>query len=214
MNSRTRNIRGVVLTLAAALVIVAAPVAAAKPVGDFQASTTPVQTADARATYPGLNVSGTATFTLTGVILTANIRVSGLTPGLPHLMHIHGVIEAQNECPGTDVADDRVDDGLIDTVEGLPAYGPIVVTFSETGSTTPGAALSLGTAPVADSSGNIDYMRTFRIPANVALNLSDLHVVIHGADLDSSGEYDGIDGSLGAGIPLEAEIPVSCGAIN
>lgn len=207
-----RRIASVGMTLAAALVIVAAPVAA--KMGTFTASTTPVQTAEARATYPGLNVTGTATLTLVGVNLTAHITATGLSPNLPHLMHIHGVLGAQNDCPGTDVADDRVDDGLIDTVEGLPAYGPIVVTFSETGSTTPGAALNLGTAAIADSSGSIDYERTFRIPGKVAVNLSDLHVVIHGADLNNSGSYDGIDGSLGAGIPLEAEIPVSCGTIN
>ncbi|HUQ44413.1 MAG TPA: hypothetical protein VM451_08430 [Candidatus Limnocylindria bacterium] len=212
MNIRTSKIAGTTLALAAALALVATPVFARN--AGYSASTSPVQSASAQSTYPGLNVSGTATFTVSGNILTANIVASGLTPGLPHLMHIHGVVGMQNDCPGASVADDRVDDGLIDTVEGLPSYGPIDVTFSTSGSTTPGAALSLATAPVASETGTLTYSRTFRIPGKIAAHLSDLHVVIHGADLDGSGGYDGVDGSLGAGIPLEAEIPVSCGAIN
>ena len=104
--------------------------------------------------------------------------------------------------------------GFIDTVDGLPDYGPVVVTFSTEGDTSAGAAFNLGTAVVADSSGQIDYTRTFRIPKDVAKDISNLHVVIHGADLDESGAYDGAPSSLGMGIPLEAELPVSCGTIN
>lgn len=210
---RTRSISGVVLTLAAAFAITAAPVLART--GTFTANTTPVQSAAAQSTYSGLGVTGSASLTLNGNVLTAHITASGLSPNLPHLMHIHGIVGAQNDCPGSSFADDRVDDGLIDTIEGLPAYGPIDVTFSTSGSTDAGAAaLNLATAPVATSAGTIDYTRTFRIPGKFAAHLSELHVVIHGADLDGSGSYDGIDGSLGAGIPLEAELPVSCGAIN
>lgn len=128
-------------------------------------------------------------------------------------MHIHGVIGAQNDCPSGKIFDINKDK-FIDTAEGQPAYGPILVTFSTTDSTSAAAGLNLSTAVVADDGGNIDYTRTFKIPSDVANDLGDLHVVIHGADLDKSGAYDGVVGSLGAGIPLEAELPVSCGAIN
>lgn len=212
MHIRTKSFAGTGLVLAAALAVAAAPVMAA--VGTFTASTSPVQSSSAQSRYSGLNVSGTATLTLRGVNLTARITASGLSPNLPHLMHIHGVIGAQNDCPGSSVADDRVDDGLIDTIEGQPAYGPIIVTFSTSGSTSAGAGLNIGTAAMADGNGEIDYLRTFRIPSRVAKDLGNLHVVIHGADLNGINGYDGPDGSLGAGIPLEAEIPVSCGAIN
>ena len=203
------KIVGTMLAVAVALAVAAAPVLA--KAGTFVATISPVQTA---AGYPGLNVTGSATLTLHGINLTAHITASGLSPNLPHLMHIHGVVGAQNDCPSPVAAFDTNHDGFIDTAEGLPAYGPIDVTFSTSGDTSPAAALNLSTAVVADSSGNIDYTRSFRIPQDVAKNLGDLHVVIHGADLNADGSYDGIDGSLGAGVPLEAELPVSCGGIN
>lgn len=205
---------GTMLALTAAFALAATPAFARN--ATFRAATSPVQDAAARSTYSGLNVSGSATLTLAGNILTAQITASGLSPRLPHLMHIHGVVGAQNDCPGASFADDRVDDGLIDTIEGLPAYGPIDITFSTSGATDAGAAaLNLNTAPVATAAGTINYTRTFKIPGKFAAHLSDLHVVIHGADLNGDGTYfGGVDGSLGAGIPLEAEIPVSCGAIN
>jgi len=140
------------------------------------------------------------------------VNATGLTPGLPHLAHIHGVLKAQNECPGADAARD---DGLIDTLDGLPAYGPIMVTFSTEGDTSAAAGFNLETAPVADGDGNLFfYQREIKLKGNVAANLSDLHIVIHGEDLDNSGAYDGAESTLGMGIPLEAELPVACGTID
>lgn len=213
MKFRTSRLAGTMLVLTAAIAITATSAFARN--ATYAASTSPVQSGSAQGTYDGLGVTGSATLTLHGNKLTAHITASGLSPNLPHLMHIHGIVGAQNDCPDASFADDRVADGLIDTIEGLPAYGPIDITFSTSGSTNAGAAaLNLATAPIATSAGTIDYTRTFRIPGKFAAHLSELHVVIHGADLNDNGSYDGVDGSLGAGIPLEAEIPVSCGAIN
>ncbi len=213
MKIRTSRMAGTMLVLTAAFALAATPALARN--ATFRAATSPVQSAAARSTYSALNVTGSASLTLSGNILTAHVTASGLSPSLPHLMHIHGTVGAQNDCPGASFADDRVNDGLIDTIEGQPAYGPIDITFSTSGSTDAGAAaLNLATAPVATSAGTIDYTRTFQIPGKFAAHLSELHVVIHGADLNGINGYDGVDGSLGAGIPLEAEIPVSCGAIN
>lgn len=203
----TKRIAGALLVLGAALAVAAGPVLAAR--GTFIANTTPVPHA---ASGSGLNVTGTATLTLQSKKLTAHITASGLSPLLPHLMHIHGVIGAQNDCP--DITADESGDGFIDTPEGQPAYGPIIVTFSTTGDTSAAAGLNLETAVVADENGHIDYTRTFTIPKAVAQDISNLHVVIHGADLDNSGEYDGDESALGMDIPLEAELPVSCGTIN
>ena len=41
-----------------------------------------------------------------------------------------------------------------------------------------------------------------------------MHIVVHGHDLDGSGAYDGPEGYLGAGVPLEAELPMACGEIT
>lgn len=209
MTIRTNTLAGALLVIIAALVVGTAPVLAAA--ARFHASTSPVPHSAAGA---GLTVSGQATLKLASNSnnLKVHVTASGLSPSLPHLMHIHGVLGAQNDCPN--ISADAGGDGFIDTLDGLPDYGPVLVTFSTSGDTSAAAAFNLGVAVVADSTGHLDYSRTFKIPADIANDLSDLHIVIHGADLDESGAYDGVMSSLGMGIPLEAELPVSCGAIN
>ncbi|CAN5565768.1 hypothetical protein BH20CHL7_BH20CHL7_04680 [soil metagenome] len=213
MRIRTKSLGGAGLVLVAALAVAAAPVMAhGRPVGTFTSTTVPIQDTSKGA---GLNIHGFATLTLKGVNLTARITATGASPNLPHLMHIHGDIGMLNDCPN--IFDDRDadldNDGFLNNAEAEPAYGPILVTFTTTGSTSAAAALNLETAVMADSEGRIDYTRKFRIPGKVAVNLSDLHIVIHGADLDESGAYDGVVGSF-PGVPLEAELPVSCGVID
>lgn len=162
----------------------------------------------------GSNASGLARLVLDGRTVTASIDARNLTPG-PHVMHIHGQEQAEAECPSMDSRDDRVDDGLIDTVEGLDDYGPILATFSRFGGTTPADALALDRAPTAGPDGRFSYQRTFTLPADVAADLDRHHIVLHGHDLNGDGTYpNGPDGSLGAGVPLEAELPVACGEIH
>lgn len=162
----------------------------------------------------GSNATGMARLVLDGRRLTARIDARNLTPG-NHVMHIHGHEQAEAECPTRDSRDDRVADGLIDTVEGLDDYGPILTTFTTAGGTTPADALALDRAPFAGPDGRFTYERTFTLPADVASNLDDHHIVLHGHDLNGDGTYpNGPDGSLGAGIPLEAELPVACGEIQ
>lgn len=162
----------------------------------------------------GSNVTGTAKLMVRdGNLLRVNLKAAGLTPGLPHAMHIHGN-EAAGElasCPGADRRDDLVDDGLIETVEGLEDYGPIQVSFTTTGDTSPDSGLALERFVTANSKGVAKYKRTFEIPQRFADRLHELHVVVHGADLDGDGAYGGRTTALGA--PLEAELPVACGEI-
>jgi len=141
------------------------------------------------------------------------IKATGLD-ALPHAMHIHGK-EAAGEiamCPGADRRDDLVNDGLIETAEGLADYGGIFVSFTLFGDTSPNSALDLPRFPVADGSGTLEYKRTIAVPANVASRLDEMHIVIHGEDLDNNGSYGGRITALGA--PLEAELPVACGEID
>ena len=137
----------------------------------------------------GSNVTGSASIEyVRGTTYRVTVTASGLSPNLPHLTHIHGVVQAQNECPDASAAGPDV---LIDTRDGLRAYGPILVTFSTSGDTSAGAGLSIGTAPVADGSGNLSCQREIKIKGNVAANLKNLHVVIHGEDLnDRTGMTD------------------------
>jgi len=209
MHSRFKKSIGTALMVGAALTLLAMPALGAAR-SDFTAALAPVPHDPAEDN--GSVVRGGATIEyVRGTTYLVTVNARGLTPFLPHLAHIHGVLKAQNECPGAGAAGP---DGLIDTLDGLPAYGPIMVTFSTEGDTSAAAGFNLGTAPVADEDGNLFYQREIKLKGNVAANLEDLHIVIHGEDLNNSGEYDGQISTLGMGILLEAELPVACGTID
>ena len=201
-----------------AAVLLSAGAATAVSAGTFGAALTPVphdQAADG-----GSNVTGNAVLRLTGRTLDINLRASGLTPNEPHAMHIHGLTDSKNECPGIDAdvnTGDPIDpstfvagqpDGLISLGEGAPDYGPIDVSFTVTGDTGPASGLSLERFASADANGNLSYHRSVRVPKEVAKNLANLHIVIHGTDLPSDPDHSSLS-SL-----FEATLPVACGAIS
>ena len=158
------------------------------------------------------NVRGSSVFWLDENTLQVRLRARGLD-SLPHAMHIHGHNHPEVAfCPEPEARNDLVSDGLIETVEGLEDYGPILVSFTKRGDTSPESALALDRFPVADEDGNLVYKRTFSIPRDVANRLGQFHIVVHGEDLNDNGEYGGRITALGA--PLEAELPVACGEIS
>lgn len=161
------------------------------------------------------NASGNAKLVRKGNRVSVVVKAIGLSPKQPHAMHIHGK-EAAGEiarCPGADRRDDIVDDGLIETAEGIDDYGPVLVSFTTKGDTSKDSTLALDRFPVARKNGTFTYTRTITVPKRtVAERLDELHVVIHGHDIDGNGKYEGRDTALGA--PLEAELPVACGQIR
>jgi hypothetical protein len=148
---------------------------------------------------------------LRGNELTVRIKARGLLPNAVHAQHIHG--EGNSECPPMSAAGD---DGVLTTPEGVPFYGGIAASLTVTGDTSPAAGLAIELMPVADDRGRIDYRRTITLPDDVAEDLQDYQIVQHGADLNSSGEYDFGPGSssLDPGLPLEATVPANCGTIE
>ena len=178
---------------------------------EFEAELEPVPHS-ARADR-GSNVTGEAEISRRGNHVKVELEAEGLSPNLPHAMHIHGK-EAREVafCPGANRRDDIVDDGLIETLEGQPDYGPIQVSFTTRGDTSPASALALDRFPVAERDGDLRYKRSFSIPQDVARHLDNKHIVVHGADLNRDGKYGGRITKLGA--PLEAELPVACGELN
>lgn len=200
-----------------ALIIPAAAVAHANA-GDYNASLRPI--AHSASADGGSNVTGHASLQLRGRNLMVNLHATGLTPNEPHAMHIHGVVTANNECPPASAdtnTGDPIDpasfiagtpDGLISLGEGGPFYGPIDVSFTTTGDTSADSGLTLERMPVANASGTIDYNRTIKVPKNVAKNLTNLHIVLHGADLPSDADASSLTGLF------EATLPVACGVIN
>src|SRR5918995_4403208 len=72
--------------------------------------------------------------------IETEIDTKGLAPKLPHAQHIHGFKKAVSECP---TLADSGSDNLITTVEGLPSYGPIQVSLTTKGDTSPESALAV-----------------------------------------------------------------------
>lgn len=206
-------VRKIVVVAAAVgvLAAVAIPQGIAAHGAKYRASLSPVPhdpAADA-----GSNVSGDVRLSRVAGRLSVNVEATGLAPGLPHAMHIHGELKARNECPSADAdinsevtsTEPGTPDGLISLGEGGPAYGPVQISFTTSGDTSASSALDLERFATADSAGNLSYERTFRIPKKTAAKLGKLHIVIHGEDLDRNGEYSDL---------MEASLPVSCGQIN
>jgi hypothetical protein len=149
-----------------------------------------------------------------GRMLDTKIITTDLAPGLPHAQHIHGMAQAISECPT--LAADTNDDGLINTAEGLPSYGPIQVSLTTRGDTSPSSALAVNRFPVANSNGLLRYDRDLSVSRKVARNFGKFAIVQHGVDLNHNGRYDFSAGpsELDPSLPQEATIPANCGVID
>jgi hypothetical protein len=146
--------------------------------------------------------------------IESEIHSHGLAPKLPHAQHIHGFKQAVSECPTLAASGS---DNLITTVEGLPSYGPIQVSLTTRGDTSPNSALAVDRFPVANAKGSVHYERTFWVSANVAKNLGKKVIVQHGVDLNDNGRYDfkaAGKSELDPSLPQEATLPATCGVIN
>jgi hypothetical protein len=162
----------------------------------------------------GSGAEATATVTIDGGEMTVQIQGSGFTPGSsPHAQHIHGVVGQDSTCPTT--AQDADGNGIVTTSEGQATYGPILVSLTTTGDmSADGSGLAVDRMPTADANGNLDYNRTFAIPANVGDDIDALHIVQHGVDFNDSGAYDGDRMSdLDPTLPAEATDPANCGEL-
>jgi hypothetical protein len=187
-------------TLLGAGTVVALSLAAVPALGHdsrdrYRADLEPVNAVDA---------DGRVKLELTGQTLRVRLDARGLDDGI-HVAHIHGIRQAENECP--DLATSDVDgNGLVDIGEGLPAYGPVQRTLSN-------GLEDLGT--------RIRYWRTFEALDNgdaisVLGDLSQYAIVVHGVDVDGDGVANNPD-ALGDGVgnaDNEISMPALCGTIE
>jgi len=160
------------------------------------------------------------------------VHADGLSPNAPHAQHIHYGQQALNECPT--LALDSNMDGRLSTAEGVPAYGPVVVSLNTKGDTTPANGLDLTRFPVAKN-GSYDYSRNNIRFTSVAgtgypgpggagtakeiaesIREGEGVVVIHGIDYNGNGSYDFSAGAseLNPNLPAEATDPAACGVLR
>jgi len=176
--------------------------------GDVNANLAPVA-------LNGVAGSGTAMVKVSGTTITVTMAASGLLADSPHAAHIHFGADARHECPVA--ADDTSKDGTLNTTEGGPAYGPIVVSLTKTGDTSPTSALAVDRFDTAPG-GKIAYERgSIEVAPEVAQAIVDGKsvVVIHGVDHNNNGKYDGdVKSELDPTLPTEATDPALCGVLT
>jgi hypothetical protein len=191
-----------------------AAITAATPMGLAQADSGEMY----QATLNPLNNStgsGMLTLTLNGNMATVEESFSGLAAEFdgapyPHVQHIH--IGAKGTCP-TQMAD-KDGDGVVNTTEGEPSYGPIGTTLSTSGDTSPAAGTNLEVA-LAGASAN--YSRTFELNADTMASVQDgtAVIVVHGLDPATlSQEAQEAPSDLVPSLPLAATSPALCGPLT
>lgn len=163
----------------------------------------------------GVPGSGTAMVSVKGTTITVTMAATGLVPNQPHAAHIHFGATARHECPLA--TDDSNKDGHLNTTEGGPAYGPVVVSLTKTGDTSPKSTLAVDRFDTAPG-GKLSYERgSINVSPEVAQAIVDgkAVVVIHGVDYNHDGKYDGSTKSdLAPTLPTEATDPALCGALS
>ena len=162
----------------------------------------------------GVQASGTAMVQVNGTRIDVTMAASGLLADNPHAAHIHFGAEARHECPTA--ADDADGDGTINTTDGGPAYGDIVVSLTKTGDTSPDSGLAVDRFDTAPG-GNLSYERgSINVAPDVATAIANGEsvVVVHGVDHNDNGKYDGKKKSdLDPKLPTEATDPAICGVL-
>jgi hypothetical protein len=172
------------------------------------------------APVPGNGVEGgghaEVEFDDRGRIDEFEVAAHGLLADQPHAVHIHYGDEARNECPG--LGDDTNGDGHLNTSEGVPAYGPVAVSLTLEGDTSPESVLAIDRYNTADN-GTMDYEREELIPTSpdvaAAIAAGEGVVVVHGVDHDGDGVYGGsVVSDLDPSLPTEATDPALCGVLS
>lgn len=161
-------------------------------------------------------VTGKAAVMIDGRKLHIKVDARRLARNLPHAQHIHYGQQALNECPN--VRQDANGDFRLTTAEGVPAYGPVRVSLTTRGDTSPESTLAVDRYPTAPD-GHVHYERKTRTGKFTAKGLrrGNAVIVIHGVDYNHNGKYD-FDSAgrseLNPSLPAEATDPASCAVLR
>ncbi len=177
----------------------------------------------------GSGVSGLAALVLDGDMLTVTITAEGLEPNQTHAQHIHGLFDMGSGDPSDSttptIADDADGDGFIEVLEGVPAYGDVLLPLTS----PPPSNNDAGTAvfPVAPSTGTLVFSATYNLAdegqffspvtgtdydGQDLLPLQFREIVLHGMTVDGSAGA-GTDGEIDGAAGYKASLPVASGEI-
>ena len=206
MKARTRFALAAPALGFATMIALAGPASAAD--GSAQGTLAPVA-------LNGVDGGGTAMTTINGTTLTVDVHRRRPARRQParraHPLRRRGAARV----PGR-VATTRAATGTLNTTEGGPAYGDIVVSLTKTGDTSPKSGLAVDRFDTAKG-GKINYQRgSIKISDDVAKAIvaGQSAVVIHGVDHNHDGKYDGDTKSdLDPSLPTEATDPALCGVL-
>ncbi len=156
-------------------------------------------------------VTGSAEAIVSGRRVVFDIDARRLLKGMPHAQHIHFGATARHECPT--IADAGADHQLT-TTDGAPAYGPIKISLTTKGDTSPGSGLAVTRFPTAPR-GSFTYNRSTRTSKRVAaaIRRGEGVYVVHGVDYNGNGKYDfkgNGKSELDPSLPSEATDPAGC----
>jgi hypothetical protein len=162
------------------------------------------------------DAGGEAFVDVQGNKITVTMAAHGLVPDQPHAAHIHFGADANHECPDV-MTDDADMNGHLSTVEGLPDYGPIVVSLTTFGPTDPGSGLAIDRFDTAPG-GELNYERgSIKVSHQVARAIETglAVVVVHGVQYNETTAYDaGGPSDLDPSLPAEATDPAICGVLD
>ncbi|SNQ51586.1 conserved exported hypothetical protein [Frankia canadensis] len=152
---------------------------------------------------------GSATAVLRADVLHIRIVTHGLAPGLAHAQHLH--IGASHTCPGPDATGGGVD-GQVRSADAKKTVGPIAVSLTTRGDTSPDSSYALDRFPVGDAG----YERAITLTPRIAAQLRAGDGVIeqHGVDPDRDGRYGGgARSDVDPRLPQEASNTAACGRL-
>ncbi len=152
--------------------------------------------------------SGTAMVTVDGKEIRFTLAANDLAEG-PHAAHIHFGEDARHECPNA--REDKNNDERLSTTEGAPAYGPVVVSLTKSGDTSPKSTLRIAGF---EEGSSIEYSRgNVNVSSEVAraITKGEAVVVVHGVEYDD--DRADAKSDLDESLPASATDPAVCGRL-
>ncbi|WP_297771591.1 calcium-binding protein [uncultured Roseovarius sp.] len=150
------------------------------------------------------------------------ISVEGMEPNQPVPQHIHGLFDMEGnpaDSKTPDISADADRDGVVEVLEGLPNYGDIILTLTD----------SEGNAPMTDEDGKFTYVQNFDLndasnffsPVSMTdyegadlLPLNLREIVLHGVSVPSgvgAGTEGEVNGEQDGFVPI---LPAAAGEIE